>query len=101
MFVGETLNFTCTQSISGEPLNVTFNGNIVQGPIVVTADMADAISTDYSCSLNTEGPCGQASTVISVRVFGKYLYTYVVRLTLSTVQYIILFCCYCFISRKV
>ena len=75
MFVGETLNFTCTQSISGKSLNVTFNGDTVQGPIVVTADMASAISTDYSCSINTEGPCGQASAVISVKVFnfGKYL----------------------------
>ena len=42
---------------------------------MVTADMASAISTDYSCSINTEGPCGQASAVISVKVFnfGKYL----------------------------
>ena len=70
VFVGDTLNLTCLDSENRQLNTTLMNGDIFTSPSLITRANAAMLNTTYRCSLNTEGPCGQAAETISVMVYG-------------------------------
>ena len=71
LLLGETLNLMCVDSETGSPLNITsdIDDALVNSSMVLDDETQTNIT--FVCMLNTDTPCGNVASMLSVRVFGE------------------------------